>query len=161
MTEPTVEHVFAASNFFLGPTNFLVVPLPSRWEVRIGRNPSEVDYMTTRGDTRWATEGRAYGFLIDSSARRAMELDIRAARSDAPPGKLAIFEEGACRIGGHQARFAIGVVHQGLTRKPAQVLRVTFRCDATDRSLELRFTGRCEPAEMRALLGPLEGTHCH
>ncbi len=162
MREPTRDHVFAATNFFLGPTNFLVVRVATRWEVRIGRNPSEVDYTTTLEDIRWATEGRATGFLVDPTARRAIELEIRAARAAAPRSpNLPVSEQGACRVGGHPASFAIGEVRQGLTRKRARVLRVSFRCDQTNRSVELRFTGACEPADLREFLGPLEGARCH
>lgn len=160
--EPTRDHLFAANHFFLGPTNFLVLRLPTRWEVRIGRNPSEVDYSTSVGNVRWATEGRAAGLLFDPVGRRAIELEIRTARGPLRPPGFEALQSGSCRLGGHPATFVLGEVPIGLTRrKRIRALHISFQCEETKRHVDLQFHSRCGIAELEALLPPLEGTRCH
>ncbi len=162
MSESTRDHVFAATHFFLGPTNFLVLRLPARWEVRIGRNPSEVDYSTQLGDVRWASEGRAAGLLLDPVERRAVELEIRTARGPLRPDRMEEKESGTCRVGGHAANFTLGEVPVGLTRRRRiRALDISFRCEATQRNVRLRFLSRCSMGELHALMPSLEGARCH
>ncbi len=156
------EHVLAATHFVLGPSNFLVLRLPPNWDVRIGRNPSDVDYTVSVDGIRWAQEGQATAFLIDEKASRAMEFDLRAARGPLKPPVLEDVQEANVTIGGHPGHATVGGVRMGLLRnKPFQVLHVGYRCEETKRSLSLTFMARCEPAELQKLLPAVAGSRCH
>ncbi len=162
MNPTTRDHVLAATHFVLGPTNFLVLRLPERWDVRIGRNPSDVDYTFAYDGIRWAQQGQASAFVIDEKANRAMELDVRAAR--APLKALALEGplEGSCTMNGHPATYRIGEARLGLFRnKRFRVLQLAYRCEETRRHLSLQFLARSDPQELTALLPALAKSRCH
>lgn len=162
MTEATRDHLLAATHFVLGPTNFLVLRLPGNWDLRIGRNPYEIDYSVQLGDVRWAQEGRASAFLIDEKAKRAIELDVHTSRGGGRAPGIRGATAGVCRVGGHPAEYLLGEAHLGLFHtKLYRVLRVTYRCEATRRDLSMRFLARAQPEEFMALLPFLEGSRCH
>lgn len=161
-TPATRDHVIAATHFVLGPTNFLVLRLPGNWDLRIGRNPSDIDYLIEFEGVRWAREGQATAFLIDEKAQRAMELDVRTAKGALRVPPLDGVQEGACTMGGHSATFRLGEERFGLRRnKPFRVLHVAYRCDETQRSIAMKFVARSEPAELSALLPVMAGSRCH
>lgn len=156
------DHVIAATHFVLGPTNFLVLRLPGNWDLRIGRNPSDVDYLIEFEGVRWAREGRATAFVIDEKARRAIELDLRTAKGTLRVPMLDGVQEGSCTIGGHPATSLLGEERFGLRRnKLFRVLHVAFRCDETQRNIGMKFMAQSEPSELSALLPVMAGSRCH
>jgi|SRR5688572_15284937 hypothetical protein len=162
MRPATREHVVAATHFVLGPSNFLVLPLPSNWDLRLGRTPMDIDYTIFVDGVRWAQEGQASAMLLDAKARRAIEMTVKTARGSISPPKLLEPRPGTCRVGGHDAAYALGGAHLGLFgTKHYTVLHVAFRCDASQRLVDLRFMHK-GPAEMlQDLLPPLERARCH
>ena len=162
MTQTTRDHVLAASHLVLGPTNFLVLRLPTNWDVRIGRNPSEVDYTVTYEDVRWAQQGQAFAFVIDESARQAMELDVHTSRVPLRPPHLEHIQEAMYTIDGHSANALLGEARFGLFRnKPFNVLYVAYRCEETRRYIGLQFLSRRPTNELGDLLPLLADTRCH
>ncbi len=162
MTPTTRDHVLAASHLVLGPSNFLVLRLPTNWDVRIGRNPSEVDYSLDRDGVRWAQQGQATAFVIDEKARRAMEFEVRTSRSPLKPPRLEHIQEADYRVGGHKAMALLGEARFGLFRnKPYEVLDVGYRCEETQRHIVMRFTARCDRKELADLLPIVAGSRCH
>ncbi len=160
--QTTRDHVLAATHLVLGPTNFLVLRLPTNWDVRIGRNPSEIDYTFAFEGIRWAQQGQAAAFLIDEKARRAMELDIRTSRGALRPPNLEGPTEGGCKMYGHPATFLTGVAQLGLFRnKRYQVLRVAYRCEDTQRNIVLQFTSKGDAKELTDILPVVAGSRCH
>ncbi len=163
MTAPgTRDHVIGASHFVLGPTNFLVLRLPANWDLRIGRNPSDIDYMVHFEGVQWAREGQATAFLIDEKAKRAMELDLRTAKGPVRMPRFDPVQEGACRIGGHPATFRLGATRHGLWKKKSiHVLDVAYRCEETRRSIGMQFLARSDLADLAALVPAMAGSRCH
>ncbi len=162
MTQTTRDHVLAATHFVLGPTNFLVLRLPENWDVRIGRNPSDVDYTFAYDGVRWAQQGQAAAFVIDEKAQRAIELDVRTARGPLKSPPLEDPQEGTCKVGGHAATFRVGGTRLGLFRnKPFEVLHIAYRCEETQRNVVMQFMSRCSPEELTALLPAVAGSRCH
>lgn len=162
MTAITRDHVLAATHFVLGPANFLILRLPQNWDVRIGRNPYDVDYTIFLDGVRWAQEGRATAFLVDEAAKKAMELDVRTAKAPLRPPLLAGAQKGGCRVGGHDASYALGEARYGLFRtKRFRMLQIAYRCEPTQRHVDLRFLGRGEGGPLLSLLEPLGGCRCH
>jgi len=162
MKPTTRDHVVAATHFVLGPSNFVVLRLPDRWDLRLGRQPMDVDYTIAHDGVRWAQEGRASGLLVDPQARRAIELTVRTARGSIPPPKLEESRPGACKMGGHSAACAIGSAHFGLLgTKLYHVLHISCRCEDTQRLVDLRFMHRGTPEVLESLLTPLAGSRCH
>jgi hypothetical protein len=162
MKPTTRDHVVAATHFVLGPSNFVVIRLPENWDLRLGRQPMDVDYTIAYDGVRWAQEGRASGLLVDMQARRAIELGVRTARGTIPPPKLEVSRPGTCKIGGHAASYALGSAHLGLFRtKVYSVLHVSYRCDETHRLVDLRFMHKGEAQVLEGFLVPLAGTRCH
>ena len=162
MKPPTRDHVVAATHFVLGPSNFVVLRLPDRWDLRLGRQLMDVDYTVAYDGVRWAQEGRASGLLVDVQARRAIEVSVRTSRGPIPPPKLDGSRLGTCKMGGHDAACALGSAHFGLFgTKLYQVLHVSYRCDETQRLVDLRFMHRGTAELLEGLLAPLAGTRCH
>jgi len=162
MKPTTRDHVVAATHFVLGPSNFVVIRLPDRWDLRLGRHPMDVDYTVVYDGVRWAQEGRASGLLVDAQARRAIELSLRTARGSIPPPKLDESRPGMCTMGGHSASYVLGSAHFGLLgTKLYQVLHLSYRCDETQRIVDLRFMHRGTAELLEGLLTPLAGTRCH
>ena len=162
MKPTTREHVVAATHFVLGPSNFVVLPLPENWDLRLGRAPMDIDYTIPWEGVRWAQEGQASALLVDEKARRAIELTVRTARGSIPPPKLVDPRPGTSRIGGHQASFAFGSANYGLFRtKRYTVLHTAHRCDETQRMVDMRFMHRGPETLLEPLLAPLERARCH
>lgn len=162
MKPTTRDHVVAATHFVLGPSNFIVIRLPENWDLRLGRHPMDVDYTVPYDGVRWAQEGWASGLLVDARARRAIELTVRTARGSIPPPKLEGPRPGAFKIGGHAASYSLGSARFGLLRtKLYRVLHVSYRCDETQRLVDLRFMHRGDEELLEGLLTPLAGTRCH
>lgn len=162
MKAGTRDHVLAATHFVLGPSNFLVLRLPENWDLRLGRAPMDVDYTTALDGVRWAQEGQAFALLVDPKARRAIELKVRTARASIPAPKLNEPRTGTCRIGGHTASYLLGSENFGLFgTKRYTVLHVAYRCDETQRLVDLRFMHKGSAEVLQGLLAPLERTRCH
>ncbi len=162
MTQPTRDHVLAASHLVLGPTNFLVLRLPTNWDVRIGRTPSEVDYTFTFDGVRWAQQGQATAFVLDEKAGRAMELELRTARGLLKPPRLEHAQEATYPMGGHSATALLGEARYGLFRnKPFNVLYVAYRCGETQRHIAMQFMARSPLKELGDLLPVLADSRCH
>ncbi len=162
MSPDTRNHVIAATHFVLGPSNFLVLRLPVNWDLRLGRAPMDVDYTVFVDGVRWAQAGQATALLVDPRARRAIEINVQTSRRAIAPPKLSEVRSGACRIGGHDAAYEIGSTDLGLFRtKHYTVLHIAYRCEETQRSVDLRFMHKGPPEMLEGLLPPLEGARCH
>ncbi len=162
MKPSTRDHVVAATHFVLGPSNFLVLRLPENWDLRLGRMPMDIDYTVFVDGVRWAQAGQASALLVDSKARRAIELTVRTARGSIPPPKLDQPRPGACRVGGHDASYAIGGANFGLFgTKRYTVLHIAYRCEETQRLVDLRFMHKGTTEMLENLLPPLEKARCH
>lgn len=162
MKPSTRDHVVAATHFVLGPSNFLVLRLPENWNLRLGRMPMDIDYTVFVDGVRWAQAGQASAMLVDPKARRAIELIVKTARGSIPPPKLDQPRPGACRIGGHDASYAIGGANFGLFgTKHYTVLHIAYRCEETQRLVDLRFMHKGTAEMLEDLLPPLEKARCH
>ena len=162
MKPTTRDHVVAATHFVLGPSNFLVLRLPENWDLRLGRAPMDVDYTTYVDGVRWAQAGQASAMLVDSKAGRGIELTVKTSRGSIPPPKLVEPRPGRCRIGGHDATYELGTAHLGLFgTKTYTVLHIAFRCEETQRLVDLRFMHRGTAEMLEDLLPPLEKARCH
>ncbi len=162
MKATTRDHVVAATHFVLGPSNFIVLRLPENWDLRLGRAPMDIDYTIPWDGVRWAQEGRASALLVDLRAKRAIELAVRTARGSIPPPKLLDSRSGGCRVGGHEAAYVVGSENFGLFRtKRYAVLDIAYRCDDTERSIDIRFMHKGSQEMLEGLLPPLERARCH
>ena len=162
MKPSTRDHVVAATHFVLGPSNFLILRLPQNWDLRLGRTPMDIDYTIFFDGVRWAQEGQASALLVDTKARRAIEFSVRTARGSIRPPRLADPRPRAARIGGHDASATIGTANFGLFRtKHYTVLHMAFRCEETQRLLDLRFMHKGTAEMLEGLVPPLEKARCH
>jgi hypothetical protein len=162
MRPATRDHVVAATHLVLGPSNFLVLRLPDTWDVRLGRHPTDVDYTIAYDGVRWAQEGLASALLVEPRGRRAIELTVRTARKSIPSPRMEAPRPGLCTVGGHTAAYALGSENLGLWRtKHYSILHVAFRCDETQRLVDLRFMHMGDPAVLEGLVPTLAGTRCH
>lgn len=162
MKPATRDHVVAATHFVLGPSNFLVLSLPSNWDLRLGRAPMDIDYTIFVDGVRWAQEGQASAMLMDPKARRAIELTLKTARGSISPPKLLDPRPGTCRVGGHDATYALGDAHFGLLgTKQYKVLHIAYRCKESQRFVDLRFMHRGPADMLESLVPPLERARCH
>lgn len=162
MKPATRDHVVAATHFVLGPSNFLVLCLPDNWDLRLGRTPMDIDYTIFFEGVRWAQEGQASSMLVDRKAHRAIELTVRTARGSIPPPKLLEPRSGACRVGGHEAAYSFGGANLGLFgTKHYTILHITYRCDETQRLVDLRFMHKGPADMLEPLLPALERARCH
>lgn len=162
MKPDTRDHVVAATHFVLGPSNFLVLPLPSNWDLRLGRSPMDIDYTVFVDGVRWAQEGQASAMLMDPKARRAIELHVKTARGSISPPKLSAPRPGTCRVGGHDATLAIGSAQFGLFgTKHYTVLHIVYRCEESQRLVDLRFMHRGPADMLESLVPALERVRCH
>ncbi|HWM50316.1 MAG TPA: hypothetical protein VNO76_03090 [Thermoplasmata archaeon] len=162
MKSSTRDHVVAATHFVLGPSNFLVLQLPDNWDLRLGRMPMDIDYTVFCDGIRWAQAGQASALLVDAKARRAVELTVRTARESITPLNLLDARPGTCRIGGHDATYAIGAANFGLFKtKHYAVLHIAYRCEETKRFVDLRFMHKGSSEMLEGLLSPLEKSRCH
>ena len=162
MNPATRDHVIAATHFVLGPSNFLVLRLPQNWDLRIGRHPTDVDYTILFEGVRWAQQGQAAALLVDPKARRGIELTVRTARGKIHPPQLGEPERGSCPIGGHSAAYTLGSSNLGLFgTKHYRVLHVAYRCEETQRLIDLRFLHKGDKGTLQAILPTLEHSRCH
>ena len=162
MKSSTRDHVVAATHFVLGPSNFIVLRLPENWDLRLGRTPMDIDYTVFVDGVRWAQAGQASALLVDAKARRAIELTVRTARESVSPPKLLDAKPGSCRIGGHDAAYAIGSANFGLLKtKHYAVLHIAYRCEETQRWVDLRFMHKGPPEMLEGLLTSVERSRCH
>ncbi|TLZ43629.1 MAG: hypothetical protein E6K19_06840 [Methanobacteriota archaeon] len=162
MKPETRDHVVAATHFVLGPSNFLVLPLPSNWDLRLGRTPMDIDYTVFFEGVRWAQAGQASAMLVDAKAKRAIELTVRTTRGSIAPPKLVDPRPGRCRVGTHEAAYEIGGANLGLFgTKHYVVLHVAYRCEETQRLVDLRFMHKGPTETLEGLLPSLERARCH
>lgn len=162
MNPTTRDHVVAATHFVLGPSNFLVLRLPDNWDLRLGRMPMDIDYTVFVDGVRWAQAGQASALLVDRKARRAIELTVKTARGPIAPPRLLEPQTGVCRIGGHDSQYEIGSAHFGLFRtKHYTVLHIAYRCEETQRLVDLRFMHKGPAETLAGLIPPLEKARCH
>jgi hypothetical protein len=162
MKATTRDHVVAAHHFVLGPSNFLVLRLPENWDLRLGRMPMDIDYTVFVDGVRWAQAGQASALLVDMKARRAIELMVKTSRGSIAPPKLDEVHGGACRVGGHEASYEIGSARFGLFgTKHYTVLHISYRCEESQRLVDLRFMHKGTAEMLEGLLPPLEMARCH
>ncbi|WP_029214941.1 hypothetical protein [Kallotenue papyrolyticum] len=152
-------HLLAANNVFLGPINFLILPLPEGWEVRNGISRPEVDSTEHWAGAAWA-RGRAYYLLVHPARRLGLELWLEAAPGTAalPPDATRLRlqaheEDGAYRFSERQ----LGLL--GRRREPQLELRLN--CPHTKRRITLTLSGPCAPEEWQQLLAAFATLRCH
>jgi len=162
MKASTRDHVVAAHHFVLGPSNFLVLRLPENWDLRLGRAPMDIDYTIFVDGVRWAQAGQAFALLVDAKARRAIELVVRTSRGSIARPKLGASHGGTCRVGGHDATYEIGSAKFGLFgTKLYTVLHIAYRCDESQRLVDLQFMHKGSAEMLEGLVPPLEMARCH
>jgi len=161
----TKDHLIAATNILFGLAKFLILPLPKAW--RFGREicPPEVDSNTRRGDSLWVASGRASHVVFNSDERIGLELTVsisKGKRGEFKPKLSQIKEQGAIRLGGHKANYALGEVERGLFKKKvAQRLQLSFYCHKTNRTIALEFTGKCPLDALNQILEAISLLQCH
>ncbi|MFQ6058193.1 MAG: hypothetical protein ACE5MB_04835 [Anaerolineae bacterium] len=164
MKANTRKHLIAASNFLMGATNFLIVPLPKSWNVGRGFSPPEVDANTHWGEVSWVTSGRASQVLFNEDEGVALEFVVKVSRGkkDLKPKMSQVRAQGPVQLGGHEATYALGEMKRGFPRrKIAQVLQASFYCDKTKRTINLEFVGQCAEGDLEALLEAISWLECH
>jgi len=165
MSHTENRHVIAASNFFLGTANFLILQLPPNWDLRMGSRPPEVDRTFREGDVAWVTEGSASHVLVDESRKLGILLEVKVGRGELPPRGgtwVRVRSEGTIPVQGHLARYRLGEVRKGLRREKRMTrVDVELYCSRGDRTLSLSLTGSPPPPILEEFLSVLPLLECH
>ena len=165
MRVETKEHLIAASNFLMGVTNFLILPLPKGWRLVQGSSPPEVDSNTQRGDYSWVSSGRASHVLFDEDRGAGLELLVSISKGkgkEFKPKLSQMRDQGLIRLGGHEANYALGEVERGFFKKKvAQSLQLALYCDKTNRTIAMEFTGKCLTDDLNQILEAISLLQCH
>ncbi len=154
-----IYHEIAASNMLVGDTKFLVLPLPSAWEISIGAGRPEVTASHVRDEQRWVASGDAWYVLYNEGRRWAMELRLSAK----PAGRFQ--EEPAVpelTVAGHPAAVSWASRRRGLIKRwSVTYVTVTFYCAKTGRRLSVEFSGRLPDEAFREMVETARYIRCH
>ena len=165
MTPNKAEHDISANNILFGVTHFLTLALPPDWGITRSYLQPDVQSNVRRGDLVWVDAGQTDQIVYHPSRRIALDLTIvvKRGRRDEPKSKgVALHSRGSLMINGHQAPYILGEVGVGfLKKKLARTLRLSFYCSELDRTLIITFTGNCQDADLREILGSLPELKCH
>ena len=158
------KHLIAASNFLLGPTNFLILPLPENWHLGQGLSPPEINSNTTWGEAMWVTSGRASHLLYDPHRKVGLEFEVKISKGQREPKyRLSLVkEQGAARLGKHEGHYILGEVKRGFPRrKTAKTLRCSLYCPETKRTIDMEFVGECSEEDLAQIFEAICGLECH
>lgn len=165
MTPNQAEHDISANNILFGLTHFLTLALPADWRITRSYLQPDVQSNVRRGDLVWVEAGQTDQIVYHPSRRIALDLTIlvkRGKRDELKSKGVALHSRGSLMINGHQASYILGEVGVGfLKKKLARTLRLSFYCSELDRTIIITFTGNCQDADLREILGSLPGLRCH
>ncbi|MFN3476175.1 MAG: hypothetical protein ACK4Z6_01285 [Candidatus Methylomirabilales bacterium] len=160
----TKKHLIAATNFLMGPTNFLILSLPPTWRLGSGISPPEVDANALFRDALWVTSGKSTHIVVDEKKKVGLELLIRVeqgvVQAAKPKGILRLHGSGT--FGGHPGTYYFSEVTRGVFKKRMEtVLTLSFYCDRIKRTISLEFMGRCGEADLQEILAATPHLECH
>lgn len=158
------KHLIAATNFLMGPTNFLILPLPFTWRLGRGLSPPEVDANVLFRDALWVISGRSTHVVVDEKKKVGLELLIRVEKgvvqASKPRGVLRLHGSGT--FGGHLGTYCFSEVTRGVFKKRTErVLTLSFYCDRVKRTISLEFMGRCGEGDLQEILAVAPHLECH
>ncbi|MFX1555385.1 MAG: hypothetical protein ACFFBV_15785 [Promethearchaeota archaeon] len=159
------QHDIAANNILFGLTHFLTLALPPDWRITKSYLQPDVQCNVRRGNLVWVEAGQTDQIVYHPTRRIALDLTIvvkRGKRDELKSKGVALHSEGWIIINDHEAPYILGQVGVGfLKKKPARTLRLSFYCSELDRTIIISFTGNCQEADLREILGSLPGLKCH
>ena len=165
MTLNLAQHDISANNILFGLTHFLTLTLPADWRITRSYLQPDVQCNVRRGSLIWVEAGQTDQIVYHPSRRIALDLTIvvkRGKRDELRSKGVTLHSRGSLMINGHQASYILGEVGVGfLRRKLAETLRLSFYCSELDRTIIITFTGNCQDADLREILGSLPGLKCH
>lgn len=165
MTFNLAQHDISANNILFGLTHFLTLALPAEWRITRSYLQPDVQCNVRRGNLLWVEAGQTDQVVYHPSRRIALDLTIvvrRGRRDELKSKDVAVHSRGSLMINGHEAPYILGEVGVGfLKRKLVETLRISLYCSELDRTIVISFTGNCQDADLREILGSLPGLKCH
>ena len=165
MTLNLAQHDISANNILFGLTHFLTLTLPADWRITRSYLQPDVQSNVRRGSLVWVEAGQTDQIVYHPSRRIALDLTIvvkRGKQDELRSKGVTLHSRGSLMINGHEAPYILGEVGVGfLKRKLARTLRLSFYCAELDRTIIITFTGNCQDADLREILGSLPGLKCH
>lgn len=165
MTVNQAEHDISANNILFGLTHFLTLTLPADWGITRSYLHPDVQCNVRRGDLVWVEAGQTDQVVYHPLRRIALDLTIvvkRGKQDELKSKGVAVHSRGSLMINAHEASYILGEVGVGfLKRKVAKTLRLCFHCSELGRTITISFTGTCQEADLREILGSLPGLRCH
>ena len=165
MTLNLAQHDISANNILFGLTHFLTLTLPADWGITRSYLHPDVQCNVRRGDLVWVEAGQTDQVVYHPLRRIALDLTIlikRGKRDEFKSKGVQIHSRGSLIINGHEASYILGEVGVGFFKKKlARTLRLCFYCSELDRTIIITFTGNCQDADLREILGSLPGLRCH
>jgi hypothetical protein len=165
MAPKQAEHDIAAKNILFGLTHFLTLALPPDWRITRSYLQPDVQCNVRRGNLVWVEAGQTDQIVYHPSRRIALDLTIvvkQGKRDELKSKGVAVHSRGSLMVNAHEASYILGEVGVGLLkRKLARTLRLCFHCSELGRTIMLHFTGTCQDADLREILGSLPGLKCH
>ena len=165
MAPNQAHHDIAAKNILFGLTHFLTLALPPDWRITRSYLQPDVQCNVRRDDLVWVEAGQTDQVVYHPSRRIALDLTIvvkKGKRDELKSKGVAVHSRGSLMINAHEAPYILGEVGVGLLkRKLARTLRLSFYCSELDRTIIITFTGNCQDADLREILGSLPGLKCH
>jgi len=165
MTLNLAQHDISANNILFGLTHFLTLTLPADWRITRSYLQPDVQCNVRRGSLIWVEAGQTDQIVYHPSRRIALDLTIvvkRGKRDELRSKGVAVHSRGSLMINGHEASYILGEVGVGfLKRKLAETMRLSFYCSELGRTIIISFTGNCQDADLREILGSLPGLKCH
>ena len=155
MREDRRYGAIAAANVFFGVVNFLIVSLPPGWRLVASNIPPEVDRMVAVGGVRWAVEGRARNGVVAEKYGARLDVEVRGGN------RLREWER-TITVNGHRGFYRVRRELRGLfRRREVEVLEINFYCDATNRTVRVRFEGPDLSRHIGKLVEYFKHSVCH
>ncbi|HWP45707.1 MAG TPA: hypothetical protein VNM22_00975 [Candidatus Limnocylindrales bacterium] len=159
------KHLLAANNFFLGVTNFLILPLPDSWQLVDILTPPDVDASFTSQNISWVTSGSVNYLLADPQRSLSLELLLQIKKGNTQrfkPVLKPIESQGILWIGKHAATQTFGKITRGVFKKRwEEGLQILLPCEVLQRTLCLTFTGNCSREVLQEILKVIPYAQCH
>ena len=145
----------AATNPIIGVVNFIVLNLPLGWGLAALDYPPTVDRIRRVKNVRWVAEGEARSRIVAPDAAAYIHVDVRE-------GKKVQSWDNQFLINGHKAFYRVGTVTRGLFRKKTfDSIEISFYCNVTNRTINLRLLGINLLKYVDDLLDALSTSTCH
>ena len=155
-----ISHDLFAGNSLLGEALYLRLNLPEHWQLAAGLSRPEVAATHQRKNKTWVANGDAWYVIYDEQRRWALELAIhvRGMRKRKPDHSAE-----SLAVAGHPANVTWKTTRRGLPWKRHDVtfMKILFECPATDRRLELEFSGWCPRPGFEELREAVAHINCH